>query len=185
MTRLLPVLCALALPGAAWAATVGGESTADFLWELANLALLIGVIVYFARKPVQNYLAERRDAVRNNLETSEKLLKDAEERLREWSRRAAGLDAEVVSIREAARKAAEQEAAGIVADAEATATRIRANAHVAVESEVRRARDRLRAEAGELAVTLASELLRQQVTDADRDRLVDEFVSKVEQGGTH
>ena len=47
---------------------------------------------------------------------------------------------------------------------------------------MRRARDLLRAEASELAIELAGERLRQQVSDADRDRLVDEFVARIEAG---
>ena len=36
-----------------------------------------------------NYLADRRDTIRNNIETSEKLLTDAEESLAGWQQRAA------------------------------------------------------------------------------------------------
>ena len=39
-----------------------------------------------------------------------------------------------------------------------------------------------RKEAAELAVTLAGTILREQTTDADRSRLVDEFVAKIESG---
>jgi F-type H+-transporting ATPase subunit b len=179
-TALFASLGLLLLPRAALAA---GDGVGDLLWETANLALLFGVLFHFARRPVLNYLAERRDSVRNDLETAEKLLKDAHERLAEWSRRAAQLDEEVASIRGATRESAEHEAASIVAQAEETAARIRAGARVAMESEVRRARRALRAEAGQLAVTLAAEILRQRIADEDRDRLVDEFVARVAQGG--
>jgi F-type H+-transporting ATPase subunit b len=166
-------------------ARAAAEGVGGLFWETANLALLFGVIVYFARRPVLHYLAERRAAVRNDLETAAKLLKDAEERLAEWNRRAMRLDEDMASIREATRRSAEHEAASIVAEAEETAARIRANAEGAIESELRRARRMLRAEVGELAVALAAELLRQQLAEEDRDRLLDEFVRKLEQDGVH
>ena len=53
--------------------------------------------------------------------------------------------------------------------------------HVEVEQELRRAREQLRDEASALSIQLASELLRAQVTDTDRDRLLDEFTAKIEQ----
>lgn len=170
----------LALPSAASAAS---EGSMGFVWEVANLLLLLGVLVVLTRKPVGNYLAERRDTIRNNIETSEKLLGDAEQRLAEWQRRASGLETEIESIREAARKSAEQEASEILADAQASAERIRAGAHGTVEGELRRARQSLRAEAADLAVELAGKLLRERITQEDRARLVDEFVQKIEQGG--
>lgn len=177
------ILLVFALVLVAPAAAHAASDLAEFAWKVGNTALLLGVLYYVGRKPVRNYLAERRDTVRNQIETSEKLLKDAEGRLAEWTRRAESLDAEVAAIRESARKAAEQEAAAIVADAEATARRIRENAAGAAESELRRARESLRREAAELAVGMAERLLREQVTDADRDRLVDEFVERVRAEG--
>jgi F-type H+-transporting ATPase subunit b len=178
---VFPLFCTLVtgFPTAARAAAEGGSG---FLFEVMNLVLLLGVLGFLTRKPISNYLAERRDTIRNNIESAEKLYQDAESRLAEWQERAAGLDAEVESIREAARKSAEHEAATVLADARATAERIQASAHATVERELRRARAALRDEAANLAVELAAGQLREQVTDADRDRLVDEFVSRIESG---
>jgi F-type H+-transporting ATPase subunit b len=164
------------------AAYFAPEGVAEILWEVASLSLLLAVLVYLARKPVLNYLADRRDTIRNSIETSEKLLTDAEESLAGWQQRAAGLEVEVESIREAVRKSARGEAEGILSEAEATAERIRANARSTVEGELRRAREALRREAADLAIELAASQLRDQVTDADRDRLVDEFVTHIERG---
>ena len=50
----------------------------------------------------------------------------------------------------------------------------------AIDQELRRAREELRDEASDLAVELAAGLLRERVTDADRDRLMDEFIARVE-----
>ena len=45
---------------------------------------------------------------------------------------------------------------------------------------MRRAHDRLREEASDLAVELAAGMLREQVGPADRERLLDEFITSVE-----
>jgi F-type H+-transporting ATPase subunit b len=156
----------------------------EFTYEVINLVLLIGALVYFARKPVQDYLATRRDTIAKNIASSEQLLRDAEQRLAEWNAKAARLDADVATILDSTRKSAEAEKAAILADAEATAARIRQSATGVVERELRAARESLRGEAAELAVTLAAQLLREQVTADDRSRLVDEFVARVESGAT-
>lgn len=174
-------------PGGAHDAGAAAAHQKEFEYEVINLVLLIGALVYFARKPVQSYLAARRDTIAKNIASSEQLLQGAEQKLAEWNARAAGLDADVASILESTRKSAETEKAAILADAEATASRIRQSATGVVERELRAARETLREEATELAVTLAARLLREQVTADDRNRLVDEFVAKIESspGGAH
>ncbi|MCP3983138.1 MAG: ATP synthase F0 subunit B [bacterium] len=174
----LLVTCGL-VPSAAFAA---GEGGMGMVWEVVNLTLLVGVLVYFARKPVLTYLSERRDEIQSNLAGAEDLLDQAESKLHGWSERAAQLDSEIESIRAAAQKAAQQERNAIVADAEATAERIRASAGSVVDRELRAARESLRGEVADLATDLARKILTEKVNDEDRLRLVDEFITKVEHG---
>ncbi len=179
---LLPVLLLLLAASPAAASEEGG-SLMDFVWEAGNLLLLLGVLVYLGRKPVLNYLSERRQRIQNNLASSEQLLKDAEGRLAEWTQRAAKLDVEIEELHQMARERAEQERLQILEDARATAERIRRDAASGVDREVERAKQALRDEAADLSVELAGKLLQDQVTDGDRDRLVDEFVAEIGAGG--
>lgn len=173
----LALLLASAAP--AFAASEEGHGGGLF-WQTLNVLLLVAVLIYFARKPVLSYLAERRDTIAKNLESSAALLADAERRLAEWNEKAANLDREVASIRDATRRAAEAERDRILADARVTAERIRRSASAVVERELQQAREALRREAADLAVELAARTLREQVNDADRTRLVDEFIGHVE-----
>jgi F-type H+-transporting ATPase subunit b len=174
---VLAPLLAAATP--AFAASEEGHGGSLF-WQVLNVALLLGVLIYFARKPVLSYLAERRDTIAKNLESSAQLLAEAERRLAEWTEKAANLDREVTSIRDATRRAAEAERDRIIADAQVTAERIRRSAGAVVERELQQARDALRREAADLAVELAAKTLREQVNDADHTRLLDEFIGHVE-----
>jgi F-type H+-transporting ATPase subunit b len=155
----------------------------DFVFEAGNLLLLLGVLFYFGRKPVLNYLSERRERIQQSLTGSEQLLKNAEARLAEWTQRTARLDAEVEELQRTARERAEQERLQILEEARASAERIRRDAASAVDREVERAKVALREEAADLAIEMAGALLREQLTDDDRRRLVDEFVSEIEAGG--
>jgi len=185
MTRAsIFALATLLLPLAAHAAGGGGgEGEGNRFWfELGNLALLVGFIVYAARKPVLAYLSDRRSQIQGDLESAEKQLISSEARLQEWTERSEGVDEEMAEIRRAARAGAETEAVSLQQDAEATATRIRGSAGEAVASELRRARHGLRRETADHAIERAAQLLRDQVTDDDQDRLVDEFVSRLGRG---
>ena len=153
-------------------------------WQVANTLLLLAVLIYFARKPVLTYLAGRRDTIAKNLDGAAQLLAEASLRLAEWNQKAASLDQEVASIRDATRRAAEAERDRILADARVTADRIRQSARAVAERELQQARESLRGEAADLAVELAAKILREQVNDGDRTRLVDEFIGRVEREGT-
>ena len=178
--RLAPaLLLLLASPAAAAEEAHGG----GLFWPTLNLALLAAVLIYFARKPVLDFLSTRRDTIAKNIESATQLLADAERRLAEWNQKAASLDQQVASIRAATRRAAEAERDHILADARATAERIRESARAVAERELAQGREALRREAADLAVELAAKILREQVNDADRMRLVDEFIGRIEQEG--
>lgn len=179
---LAPLLALVVLAPASALAASGSESVAwDLIWRVVNLALLLAVLFVFARKPMQAFFQDRRERIQGELQSAAQLRKEAEQRYAKWQRQLVDLDAELERVRATARERAEAERERILADARAAAERIRSDAHVAVEQELRRAREQLRDEASALSIQLASELLQAQVTDTDRDRLLDEFTAKIEQ----
>ena len=177
------LIVALAAAGPALAA--GGaehDIMRDLVHPALNLLLLLAVIIYFARKPIKAFFGERRTQIQDELRRAAELKTEAESRYTDWQRRLTDLDTELETIRATARERAEAERERIVADAEAAAERTRRDAHAAVEQELRRARERLREEASQLAIEIAAERLEEQLTDDDRSRLLDEFVQRIERG---
>ena len=174
-----PAGLAVALtPALARAAEHGDAST--LVWQGLNLLLLLAVIAYFARAPLRTFLSERRQKIEEGIDAASAELAQAERRLAECRERLASLDRALDEIRNAVRAQAEGERERLLAEARTAAERIRRDATAAVEQELRRARERLHGEAAALAVQLAGDLLRTRLTDADRARLVDEFVDGVE-----
>lgn len=159
----------------------GDSATSDFLWQTANFILLVGVLVWLLRKPMQKFFADRREEIAGNLENASQLLQQAESRFAEWQGKLADLDQELEQLRAVAQRRAQEERNQILADARSTAERIERDAGAAVDQEIRRARTVLREEAADLAVELAAELLREQVGDDDRERLIDEFIARVDE----
>jgi F-type H+-transporting ATPase subunit b len=163
-------------------AAAGGSM--DLVWQGLNLLLLIAVLVYFARKPIQNFFADRRSQIKSDLDQSAELLEAAETRYADWQRKLIELDEETEKIRADGLRHAEEDAAQILADAQAVAERIHRDAETAVEQELRRAQAELRAEAATLATELAERILKAQLADSDRERLLDEFIVSVEPGSS-
>ena len=179
----LVAFVSVALVGVAQAA--GGpksdeEVLKETIYQGVNLLLLLGVIFYVVRKPTREFFAARRDRIKGELEEAADLLTRAEQRNSELQRRLVDLSSEVEEIRENAARRAEGEAERILADARAAADRIRRDAQAAVDQELRRAKTELRAEAADLALELAARKLTDQIGEPDRERLVDEFITRVE-----
>ncbi len=158
----------------------GSEILKQTIYQGLNLALLLGVLIYVGRKPITKFFSNRRNGIQSELSQAAELLGQAERRNSELQRRLVDLGSEVEGIREEAGRRAEEEAERILADARATADRIRRDAQAAVAQELRRAQSTLREEAADLALEIAARKLQEQVGDADRERLVDEFILHVE-----
>jgi F-type H+-transporting ATPase subunit b len=184
-----PLICGLVLlvVAVAFPAHASGEESgggmAALLWQAANLALLLGVVFAAARKPVTAYFAERREQIRTDIQTADKLLADSKEQFMAWQKKLSELEQAIASIREETRERAEDERDKIIAAAHDRANRIKEDAVSAIDQELRGARVALREEAANIAVDLAATMLDQQVDDRDRDRLLDEFITHVEPNG--
>jgi F-type H+-transporting ATPase subunit b len=165
---------------AAPAAAAGGEGIESLFYPTLNILLLLAVLLYFARKPMQTFFADRRSVIETEIADAAELQRRAEQRYAQWHRKLVDLDEELETIRRTARERAEAERARILEDAQVSADRIRSDASLAIEQELRRAKERLREEAADLAVELADGMLRQRVTSEDRERLIDEFIARVE-----
>ena len=161
-------------------ASDGGDSaTTQVFWHAVNLVLLIVVLFWAMRKPFSGFFSDRRAEIQGSLDESARLLSEAEARNSELQRRLVDLGSEIEEIRETTRNRAEEESERILAEAGKAAERIRSDASAAIEQELRRARKELRDEAATLALDAAAEILREKIAEADRDRLLDEFITRV------
>ena len=166
---------------AAGAGESGTSPGMKFFWEVLNLAILVGAIIYLGRRGIRDFFTDLRKGIRNELDKAAQLLSDAEDRYATWEAKLAGLDEELQKIRETEQRRVKQERTHILEEARLNAQRIAENATAQVERELRRAEEELRKEASELAVEMAARFLNEQVGDDDRKRLMDEFIARVEQ----
>jgi len=187
MRRTFPltlVLVALAaLPALASEASVEhGHAGPDWIYlfyHSLGLSLLIGVLVYYTREPLKNFLLDRSDGIRRQIEGAETALAVARaeaDELRAQLARAS--DESETFVREAADQA-EAERTLAMERARQAAERIIREARRAADQEIARARRELQDEAARLATTIAAELLRERMTPEDDRRLISEFVEQV------
>jgi F-type H+-transporting ATPase subunit b len=147
--------------------------------RLFNLALVIVVLVWMARKPLAGFYASRTAGIREQLEEAQAARAEAEAKLAEVEGRMARLDEELRQIKETAEREGQDEYRRLAAAAAADAEKIVERARQEIEGMTRAAHIELKAHAAELAVRLAEKRIRRDITDEDRARLFERFVTRV------
>ena len=167
--------------GMAWAAGEGGHSMwPDFFYRLLNFAIMVGVLVFVFKKfNLKGYFSKRTETISNTLRDLEEKKKDAEITYAEYKQKLARLDEETDRILKEYIEQGEREKAKIIANAEKAAMEIRKQTDIAIQQEIKSAKEGLQREIAELSVTAAEALLKEKIGDADQKKLVDDFMTKV------
>ncbi len=182
---LFALPAALLLPSLALASGGGdvhheGPDWGAVVRHTVNLAVLIGLLWTFLKRPVGDFLMFRRNEVRDQLETSARLKADAEAKYAELQVRLGDFESEMQSMMDAVASEAQAEQKRLLALAEKSADQLVAAARITVDEELRRARVSLQAEAVELAVNMATTALTSAVGAADQNRLNATYLEQVE-----
>jgi F-type H+-transporting ATPase subunit b len=178
--RILPFLV---LPSIVLAS--GGEEASwrpvwDLVWRIVNFLILAGLIFHFARKPIVSALRNSIESVRNLLKEAEESRQASEARMKEAEDKLAGVDKEVSDLLAAARSEGIAERERILLEASQALEKLKGEAALAIELELKKAQDTLRKETAAAAVTLAEEIIRKKITPEDQVKFVTEYLEKLE-----
>jgi F-type H+-transporting ATPase subunit b len=159
-----------------------GESpwdTTKLVWRVVNTIALVVLLVYFLKPPLVTFFSERSDQIRRDLEEARAQRDKAEQLIREYEAKLAGMEKQVESMRADLAQSAAAEGTKVVANADQMAEKLVVAARVTAEQEVRKAKIALKNEAVELAMQLAETLIREKINDDDRARIVEDYLAKV------
>jgi len=174
----------VAQSAAAQHAEGAGHAAHEAGWKLIafhtlGLIVLLSVIGYFAGESLRNFMRDRSDGLRRQLDAARAALARAEEANAEISARLARIAEENDTLVRETADVAERERERALERARAAADRVREEAKRAADQEIERARAALQSEAAKLAVSLAGDMVRQSLTPDDERRMVSEFVSRI------
>jgi F-type H+-transporting ATPase subunit b len=171
----------LLLPTVVLAAEGSGDRWGPWLTigRFFNLALVIGVVVWVARKPLASFFAGRTQSIQEQLAAAGKAREEAEAKLAEIESQMSHLDEELRDLEAAAEKEAQDEYRRLLAETQRDADKIVERARQEIDGLTRTAQMELKAHVAQLSVRLAEEGIRREITDEDRDRLFMRFVTKL------
>lgn len=145
--------------------------------NLINLAIVIGILVYFGRGFLGKVLGDRRSAIEVAIQEAEKRKKDAAAALADEQQKLAQAQAEAAKIRASGEEAAKAAAAAILAKGEEDIRRMRETAAQDLGREQERVIRELRQRVVSLALQRAESQLSSQLDSSKQQQLVDRCVS--------
>jgi len=144
-----------------------------------NLLILFGVIYYFARTPVSQFLSSRREGIRKEIKDAHAARDEAEQKLALMEARMRGLESELEEMRRQAQQEAELEKKRIVDQAREESGKILAASEKEIDGLTRAARQNLRDYAVELSMEMATKKIAAQMDSERQNRVIDRFLVKL------
>ena len=149
-------------------------------WKVLNFAVLALGCFFIARKPVGQFFSSRTKGIEEELTELERKKADAEKKLAEYEARFRNLEQESEKIVEDYIKQGEDAKTRILAEAEAQAEKLEDMSKRNIEQEFKAAKEVLKQEVVDLAMEQAQALVKKSITTQDQNRLVDDYLKKVE-----
>lgn len=186
MKRIVAIaaLLALALPLLAAAQEHEGPVlNSDYWWDqfikFFNVALVVGLLVFFLRKPVIGFFRKRAEQIEDDLLAAKEARAEAEAHLRKVEEELAGLEAKLKEIRDNAVREGEMEKQRIIDSAAEDAARIIAGGEREIENRVKSGRLELKRYAAQLAVERARKLIEERLDDATDKAIIERTLAGI------
>lgn len=156
-----------------------GGDIVGMIARLVNFSILAGVLVYFLKSPLLGYLDRRGEQIRKDLVDAAEMRRAAAAQIEDIDRRMRALPAELEALRAQGAEEIASEEARIRTVAAAERDRLLEQARREIGWQVKVAERDLVSHAADLAVGVATERIKHNITDEDRQRLVDRYVQQL------
>ncbi len=156
---------------------VSRQSVWLLLARLVNFAIVVGVLVYFLRAPLAQYLARRSTEIRSDLVKAAETRAAAAAQLAAIEQKMKALPGEIEALRRRGAEEIAAEEARIREAAAAERSRLLEQARREIDLHLRAAERDLIRRAAELTIGLASDRITRTISDEDRVRLVEQYLA--------
>jgi F-type H+-transporting ATPase subunit b len=149
------------------------------IWRFVNLFLFVGALIFILRRPIGESMRARRENIKKSLRRAQEERDAALAKLSDVEARLSRLDEELVSIRENAKKEAEEERMRIAQATEEEARKLREQARLEIEMAGKVAKRELQRYAAEESVKLAESIIKKDIKTDDDVRLWGKYVDEL------
>ena len=150
------------------------------IWTLILFGVTMFVLAKTAFPRIGEALEKRANAIRENIEASERQRSEADELLAEYRKRLAEAREQADDIGARARKAAEAAVSEATAEGKAKREELVDAARKDIETETRRSLEQIRKEVADLTVLATEKVTRKSLDETDHRKLVEDALGEVD-----
>ncbi len=150
-----------------------------FLFVVINFLILALLVVIGTRKPAREFFQTRSLLSKKRLEEAKKLHEEARKQHEEVQTKLKNAESEGKDLIASVKRQAEQEMQAMVAQGHELSEKIKQDAQRMISQEIARARHELKSEAVELAMGLAVQKIKSNLSVEDQVQLGSDFISGV------
>ena len=147
--------------------------------QICNLLLQIVLFKKLLFKPIQNILAKRQQEVDSLYDEANKAKLEADTAKADYEQHLSAAKEEADAIAARAMKNAREQSEAIVCDAKEEAAALRRKAENDIALEKKKAVNDMKSELSGLAVELASKVVRKEISEADHEKLIEQFIDEL------
>ena len=164
--------------------TNSSEGGNTFNWRYVfehtvNLLILLGVLVYFLKDSVKNFLTERKGSISSEIDHAQHTITEAKKKYEEYADKLKGIENEINSIKDSIVKQGETEREEIVKQANIASENIKKEAQETIQFEANRAKQEIQSDVITLALSIAEKIIKENLSEPDKQRFVDEFTNNM------
>lgn len=148
-----------------------------FFYSVINFVTLILVLGFLLRKPIQEFFRKRSSDTQSQMEQTKKFYEEAAKHYQTVTTQLGQASLEAKNLIESIKKDGEIEKQRLIDSAKEHAQKIKDDAAIMVQQELKRAQEILRAETVNLATEIATRHIKDTITAEDRDTLNAEFIT--------
>ena len=159
----------------------------EFNWTslmiVLNLLILYIILKKYFWEKIRKFMQDRQDAIQDAFDSAEAMNRRADEKMRNYSARIAGVEEEGREIIRDAKQQADAQAQEILAEARAQASEIITKAEKTIELEKAKAMEEMRQEIGTLALMAAEKIVGREIEDIGQEQIIDDVINQARSGG--
>jgi len=151
----------------------------ELIYKLINFVVMaIGAYIVW-QKAIKGLLAKRGEGIKKALEDAKNAKEAADAKADEYRQKLSLLEKRIEELHLELKAEGEAEKARILREAEEAVTKIKEQAKFASEQELKKAKMEIKQEVAVLAVALAEELLKKELTQADQEKLIKGYLENL------
>ncbi len=148
--------------------------------QILNTVILCLVLSWLLYTPALKFLNARKEKISSQIDSAEKKLADADKLKTEYEEKLKNIEAEKLSILDAARTAANKNSQQIIAEARTEAESIRNRAMLDIQREQEKAKDEMKNQIVEISSLISGKFIAANMSDEEKRSLIDNTISDLE-----